>query len=140
MLLPDQGPAREFSPKKGDQYITTLGDDARAKDVPEGIVVMLRVVEGEEPGKGYPIDKTPATIGRDDMCDITIVDKRMSRQHAMLFYYSPNFYVKDLGSTNGTFVNDKKITQAAVKNGDRVKTGNTLLELIVSPAVPRTIE
>ncbi len=117
-----------------DQEITTLGDDAKAKELPDGIMVMLRVIEGQEVGRGYPVEKAPVTLGRDDMCDISIPDNRMSRQHVMLFYYDPEFYLKDLGSTNGTFVNDKRIKQTTIKNGDHIKIGSTVLEFIVSKA------
>jgi len=121
-----------LSPPLDDQEITTLGDEAKAKEIPEGMMVMLRVVEGQEAGKGYPVHKVPVTLGRDAISDISITDTRMSRQHAMLFFYSPDFYLKDLGSTNGTFVNDKRIKQAIIKNGDKVKVGSTVLEFIVS--------
>jgi pSer/pThr/pTyr-binding forkhead associated (FHA) protein len=127
---------RRLSPQISDQEITLLGDDAKAKDLPEGMMVMLRVVEGEEKGKGYPISKVPASLGRDSLCDISISDTRMSRQHAMIFFYAPNFFLKDLGSTNGTFVNDKRIKQAEIKNGDQVKVGGTRLEFIVSSTEP----
>ena len=121
-----------LSPELDEQEITTLGEEAKAKEIPEGMMVMLRVVEGQEVGKGYPVHKVPATLGRDELSDISISDTRMSRQHAMLFYFAPSFYLKDLGSTNGTFVNDKRIKQAAIKNADKIKLGNTVLEFIVS--------
>jgi pSer/pThr/pTyr-binding forkhead associated (FHA) protein len=115
-----------------EQDITHLGDEAKAKELPEDIMVILRVIEGQEVGKGYPVPKVPVTLGRDALCDISITDTRMSRQHSMLFYYSPNFYLKDLGSTNGTFVNDKRIKQATIKNEDIIKVGSTKMEFIVS--------
>ena len=120
------------------QEITTLGDEAKAREVPEGMMVMLRVLEGQEVGRGYPINKTPVSLGRDTLCDIAILDQRMSRQHAMLFYFQPDFYLKDLGSTNGSFVNDKRIKQALIKNGDHLKVGATVLEFIVSSTDPAT--
>jgi len=115
-----------------EQEITTLGDDARQKELPDGMMVMLRVIEGAEPGRGYPLESMPVTLGRDQMCDVSITDTRMSRQHSMIMYYQPDFYIKDLGSTNGTFVNDKRIKQASIKNGDRIKVGSTTLEFIMS--------
>jgi two-component system cell cycle response regulator len=127
---------RRLAPGPSDQEITLLGDDAKAKELPPGIMVLLRVLEGQEVGKGYQVNKVPVSLGRDALCDVSINDTRMSRQHAMLFYYSPNFYLKDLGSTNGTFVNDKRIKQSAIVNGDHIKVGSTVLELIVSDAGP----
>lgn len=123
---------RLMAPDNDEQEITTLGDDAKAKELPEGMAVLLRVVEGAEPGKGHAVHQTPATIGRDAICSVSISDTKMSRQHAMLLYYAPSFYLKDLGSTNGTFYEDKRIKQVALQNGDRFKIGNTVLEFIVS--------
>lgn len=125
---------RRLAPGPTNQEITTLGDEARAKEIPEGLGVLFRVVEGVEVGRGYPVEKVPVTLGRDQLCDISITDTRMSRQHAMLFYYAPDFFLKDLGATNGTFVNDKRIKQISLKNGDKVKVGGTTLEFIVSGA------
>ena len=112
------------------QEITTLGDEATTRETPAGMMVMLRVLEGREVGRGYPIHQTPVSLGRDALCDISILDQRMSRQHAMLFYFPPDFYLKDLGSTNGSFVNDKRINQTLIKNGDHLKLGATVLEFI----------
>ncbi len=120
-------------PSKMDkQEITTLGDEAKVRDIPEDIMVMLRVKKGAEPGRGYQITKTPVSIGRDTLSNISINDTRMSRQHAALFFLPPDFYLKDLGSTNGTYVNNKRIKQATLKNGDLVRIGNTEFEFIVS--------
>jgi pSer/pThr/pTyr-binding forkhead associated (FHA) protein len=114
------------------QEITTLGEEAKVKDVPENLVVMLRVKKGAEPERGYQITRTPVSIGRDNICGISINDTRMSRQHAALFFYQPDFYLKDLGSTNGSFINDKRIKNAPLRNGDVIRLGNTEFEFILS--------
>jgi pSer/pThr/pTyr-binding forkhead associated (FHA) protein len=95
-------------------------------------MIILRVQEGHEAGRGYQLAKVPVTLGRDELCDISIVDGRMSRQHAMIFFYAPDFYIKDLGSTNGTFVNDRRVKQQVLKNGDQIKVGSTRLEFILT--------
>lgn len=127
---------QKLSPVNDSQEITTLGDEAKAKEIPEGMVVMLRVLEGREVGKGYHVNKVPVTLGRDAISDIPITDTRMSRQHALLFYYSPDFFLKDLGSTNGSFVNDRRIKQSVIKNEDKIKLGSTVMEFIVSTTEP----
>ena len=121
-----------FALPPDEQEITTLGDDAKVKKIPDDLLVVLRIIEGPEPGKGFQISQTPITIGRDNICTITINDPRMSRQHAVLYYYHPDFFLKDLGSTNGTFVNDRRIKQAQIKNGDKIRMGGTLFEFIMS--------
>ncbi len=132
METPQGFEIRFMSAPPTDQEVTQLGDDAKAKELPEGILILLRVLEGQEVGREYQINKVPVTMGRDALCDLSITDGRMSRQHAMIFYYSPDFYLKDLGSTNGSFVNEKRIKQEVIKNGDHVKVGSTTMEFIVT--------
>ncbi len=121
-----------FALSTDDQGLTSLGDEARVQKLSDDLVVMLRVLEGAEPGKGYQIRQTPATIGRDRICAISVKDSRMSRQHAAIFYFEPDFFLKDMASTNGTFLDDKPVTQAKLKNGDKVRLGGTVFEFIVN--------
>lgn len=121
-----------MSLQNDNQEITTLGDEAKAKELPEGVMVILRVLEGPDQGKGVPVHQVPVTLGRDAMCDISFNDSRMSRQHSMIFYYAPNFHLKDLGSTNGTFLSEQRIKQAVIASGDKFKIGSSLIEFIVT--------
>ena len=115
-----------------EREITTLGDEAKVRQVPEDLVVLLRVVSGAEQGRGYQIRETPLTIGRDKICTISVNDTRMSRQHAALYYLAPDFFLKDLASTNGVMVNGRKVKQAKLNSGDKVSMGSTVFEFIVS--------
>lgn len=70
------------------------------------------------------------TIGRAPECDLLIDDTYASSQHARLFGKNGAWFVEDLGSTNGTFVNDQKLAAPAmVQPGDRIRVGTTVLEL-----------
>jgi hypothetical protein len=70
------------------------------------------------------------TIGRAPECELLIDDTYASSQHARLFGKNGTWYVEDLGSTNGTFVNDQKLAAPAmVQPGDRIRIGTTMLEL-----------
>ena len=62
--------------------------------------------------------------------DIVLADESVSRAHAMLFFDDLGPGVVDLASTNGTFVNDKPLTAAILKPGDRVKFGKTILQVV----------
>ena len=117
---------------KDEQEITTLGAEAQVRELPEGVLVMLRVIEGAEPGRGYQVASVPVTLGRDAISGISLPDPKMSRQHAALAMQGSDFVIKDLGSTNGTFVNDKRVKEAVLMNGDQVRLGNTVLEFILS--------
>jgi pSer/pThr/pTyr-binding forkhead associated (FHA) protein len=69
-------------------------------------------------------------IGRAPECELMIDDTYASAQHARLFGKNGSWYVEDLGSTNGTFVNDQKLAAPAmVQPGDRIRIGTTMLEL-----------
>ena len=68
----------------------------------------------------YPVKDT-VTIGRDESCDITVPVSHLSRRHAQLTVAGGYMVIKDLGSTNGTYLNGEKITQGRAKPGDKVR-------------------
>ncbi|HEX7246679.1 MAG TPA: FHA domain-containing protein [Actinomycetota bacterium] len=69
-------------------------------------------------------------IGRAAECELALDDTFVSQQHARLFAKNGSWYVEDLGSTNGTFVNDQRLgAPAMVQPGDRIRTGTTIMEL-----------
>jgi pSer/pThr/pTyr-binding forkhead associated (FHA) protein len=74
------------------------------------------------PGKTFIIMPDRAVIiGRTDRCDITIPGTHLSRRHTELRIQGSQLLVKDLGSSNGTFLNDKSVTEATAENGDRLR-------------------
>ena len=73
---------------------------------------------------------TSMLVGRAPECEIRLSDTYSSQQHARLFGRQGGWYVEDLGSTNGTFVNDQRLAAPAlVQPGDRIRVGTTLMEL-----------
>ena len=69
-------------------------------------------------------------MGRAPECELSLDDTFISQQHARLFAKNGSWYVEDLGSTNGTYVNDQRLAAPAmVQPGDRVRVGTTVLEL-----------
>lgn len=71
------------------------------------------------------------TVGRAAGCQISLADDTyVSQMHARLFVRDGELYVEDLGSTNGTYLNRKKLTcEMPVRRGDRIQVGKTVLEL-----------
>jgi hypothetical protein len=70
------------------------------------------------------------TIGRAAGCTVTLDDNYVSQLHARVFHTDGALYVEDLGSTNGTYVNGRKLTGSVlVKRGDQVRIGGTVLEV-----------
>ncbi len=68
----------------------------------------------------YPIEDT-VIIGRDEQCGITVPVSHLSRQHAQLTVAGSYLLIKDLDSTNGTFLNGERITQGRAKPGDKLR-------------------
>jgi EAL domain-containing protein (putative c-di-GMP-specific phosphodiesterase class I) len=71
-----------------------------------------------------PIDKYPFTIGRNEGVDFRIDSNRVSREHAMILKEGGNYRVKDLQSTNGTFVNGDRIQESVLCDGDMLMVAN----------------
>jgi pSer/pThr/pTyr-binding forkhead associated (FHA) protein len=87
----------------------------------------------QTPRQGMEQPVGPATIGREG-CDIVVPDPEMSRRHAAVRILDEGLAIEDLGSKNGTFVNDRRIEGIAeLKQGDRVRFGNTVWELQAAP-------
>ncbi len=91
-----------------------------------------RLVVVEPPatrGTEYPL-ADELTVGRAPGCAITIDDTFVSQLHARVFVADGQFMVEDLGSTNGTFLNRRKVGPPEVlQPGDLLQVGNTVLEL-----------
>ena len=87
-------------------------------------------IHGSDFGKRFSLDKLETIVGRGEASDIRIMSENVSRQHAKLFRIDQDYILEDLNSTNGTFVNTKKITQTTLRDGDLVLIGNTILKFI----------
>ena len=91
----------------------------------------LRIIEGAD-AKGKTFDLTDeVTVGRASGCQVALTDPTVSQLHARIFRRDGKLYVEDLGSSNGTFVNRKKVSSAvAIRRGDRIALGGTVLEVM----------
>lgn len=89
------------------------------------------VVEGTSlQGKSFALSGE-LTIGRSEQCQVHVEDDTyVSTMHARIFERDGSYMVEDLGSTNGTYLNRRRITAPAeLQRGDRVKVGKTVLEM-----------
>lgn len=92
----------------------------------------LKVVEpADRRGRTYEL-ADELTVGRAVGCQITLDDDTyVSQLHARVFRRDGQLFVEDLGSTNGTFLNRRKVSSPApLKRGDRLQMGKTVLELV----------
>ena len=88
---------------------------------------VLRVKSGGEKGKVYEIGTDNILLGRDRGGGVQILDQGVSRRHAEIFRIGELFFIRDLGSRNGTFVNSEKVSEVVLRFGDQVQIGNTTL-------------
>ncbi len=94
-----------------------------------GAPVLRLVAPPELKGRSYPLGEE-VTVGRAAGCQVTIEDTYASQLHARVFQREGQIYVEDLGSTNGTYLNRRKVTgPMVVQRGDKLQIGNTVLEL-----------
>ncbi|MGI9458103.1 MAG: FHA domain-containing protein, partial [Aeoliella sp.] len=81
----------------------------------------LQIVEGAEQGRRIDLPSDRSVIGRSSDCDVPLDVAAVSRQHAALVHDGGQYFVEDLGSRNGTFVNDHRVTKRTqLRHGDRI--------------------
>lgn len=83
-------------------------------------MLLLQTSGGPQP---IPVESTTVSLGRGLSNDIILEDTRVSRHHAQLRYKARRFWLTDLGSTNGTFVNGERVSETALRDGDIVSLG-----------------
>jgi pSer/pThr/pTyr-binding forkhead associated (FHA) protein len=113
----------------------TVADDGKAE--PAGSEeAYLEGLEGVEAGRRFDIERTPFAIGRSSKCDLTLKDKRASSRHAQIVRSGSVFFVEDLSSTNGTFVEGRQVRRAVLLPGAILKIGDSTLRVSVPEPPP----
>jgi len=92
---------------------------------------VLVVISGKPLGKSFFITKESIVLGRDLAADISIGETSISRRHTEFRMTPDGIVVSDMGSTNGTFVNDQKVEGAKqLADGDLIRCGSTILKFL----------
>ena len=99
--------------------------------MPAGRRVSLAVLDGPDLGRIYRVESPSVTIGRGE-AEVHLEDGEVSRQHARLEMRGGRAVVRDLGSTNGTFVDDVKVAEAEIEDRGEFRVGQTRLMLIMA--------
>jgi pSer/pThr/pTyr-binding forkhead associated (FHA) protein len=119
--LGSEQPAAAMTPTRG-----------AGKGAPPGVPMpSTLLVHGADGGKPHAVRlDASATVGRAPECELRIDDTYVSQQHARIFGKNGSWYVEDLGSTNGTFVNEQRLAAPAMlQPGDKIRVGTTVMEL-----------
>ncbi len=110
---------------------TTMIDQAllprNMAPVPDHIMAMLRVVQGPAAGTEVRLTQSITGVGRDEQNDLVLPDSRVSNFHMALFHAAGEFRIRDLGSTNGTFLNGSTVTEYALRHGDWIQVGGCVM-------------
>jgi pSer/pThr/pTyr-binding forkhead associated (FHA) protein len=98
----------------------------------------LVVSQGAQVGTTFSITGSEVILGREEGIGIAVPDPEVSRQHARVVWQGGDYYLEDLGSTNGTFLNGTPVTGAQIlRAGDSIGIGQTLLVFQTQPgAIP----
>lgn len=106
------------------QELKQQGNKLAEQKIPE-ILLSIKTDQGNETVRRF--SQTELLIGRDPNCDVALMDEALSAHHARLAYHHGQWWLEDLNSTNGTFLNREKLTTSAVViAGDEFKCGNTI--------------
>jgi hypothetical protein len=109
------------------------------QDVPVGAIDIaagvprrfaLRMIKGVSSFGVYSLEGA-ARIGRSDECEVLLADPSVSRAHAIVETIGGEPTVRDLGSTNGTFVNGERVETRTLHDGDELRFGNTRMQFEV---------
>ena len=88
----------------------------------------LVVIYGPELGKRAALGHGAFEIGRSSRSDLAIDQESISRHHARITYDGERHFIEDMGSTNGTFVNDQNQKRSPLHDGDQIKIGRSILK------------
>jgi Protein of unknown function (DUF3662)/FHA domain len=110
--------------------VPVAGADEEAPPAPaEPEVVTLTMA-----GRKQDVTSSRLVLGRSRACDVYVADLNVSRRHAELRQEGATYWIVDLGSTNGTVVNGKRVERERLRDGDRITLGST--EIVFGRSVP----
>jgi pSer/pThr/pTyr-binding forkhead associated (FHA) protein len=104
--------------------------NGKATKRPRGAPTHVAIVDGANAGETVSLDEAPILIGRGSDAAIRLDDDYVSTRHARIANSGEQWFVEDLGSTNGTYIGSHRLTQpTTLQLGSKVRIGKTTLEL-----------
>ncbi|HWT86019.1 MAG TPA: FHA domain-containing protein [Myxococcales bacterium] len=100
-------------------------------------MALLRILNGSLENQEIELSPDPMTVGRASACNIRIADAGVSSKHAKIWCEEGQYFLMDLGSTNGTFVNDRDVDREQLNDGDVIMFGMTKASFVGEKPKPR---
>jgi len=123
----------------GDTHTRKLETTPHDQSFPDFLVshrAAIVVLSGDAAGNEFTLDQPKVSIGRGPDVDLAFEDSAMSREHVVLEFSDGGFRIRDLGSTNGTQVNDEVIKARNLDHGDRLRIGEHVFQFILEKREP----
>ncbi len=126
-------PLPEFARSAGAPRLAgSAADLSSSLRLPSGKALALSIIAGPARGFVFSVEKPRVVLGRAD-ADVTINDKEISRWHCALEITDDVIRLRDLDSTNGTFLGDERVRVAELKHLSEFRIGTTVILLSVTP-------
>ena len=122
---------RQMRSDVDDRTINPANVPAETLELPSDQKYSVAVLQGTASGEIFPVTKARMTLGRAD-CDIVLDDPECSREHAVIEVLGSRVVLRDLGSTNGTFLGGKRVEQGELENHTEFRVGEHVLMLIIT--------
>src|SRR3954453_10678404 len=103
---------------------------SKISERPVGKDACLVVIYGLELGRKFNLESAHVIIGRSSKSEIQIDQESVSRNHAKIINTGKSIILRDLGSTNGTYVNDQLIDEYVLRDGAFIKIGRTTFKFL----------
>jgi len=118
------------TPRPAKQKTPSTKTKAKPRKTPRGTPTKLQVVDGPNAGQSVPLGEGPILLGRGTDAAIRLDDDYVSTRHARFATNGEQWFVEDLGSTNGTYLGSQRITTPIpIGLGIQVRLGKTIVEL-----------
>ena len=109
--------------------VTPLEDIRRDGDVDDCLVVIY-TSDARQFGQRIVLKKSPMHVGRGSDADLVLENDSVSRKHCRFERRGRAWFVSDLESTNGTYVNDELVKEWGLRRGDQIKIGDTIVKFL----------
>jgi pSer/pThr/pTyr-binding forkhead associated (FHA) protein len=109
-----------------DPGLSTTAQLSRKKligEIPIKQQAFLEIIGRREDNKVIELGEGEVIIGRGSSCKLQLLSKSVSRKHARIFFRNDEYYIEDLGSTNGTYVNGIRVVKCALRKNDLIYLG-----------------